>query len=67
MLVFTLVLASLIVYHTIPAEAPPSLLEPVAYYAVVWIGVVVLFTLALVVIELVAGVVATILRVLLPS
>lgn len=67
MLVFTLVLASLIVYHTIPVEAPPSLLEPVAYYAVVWIGVIVLFTLALVVIELVAGVVATILRVLLPS
>lgn len=67
MLAFTLVLASLIVYHTIPAEAPPSLFEPVAYYAVVWIGVVVLFILALVVIELVAGVVATILRVLLPS
>jgi hypothetical protein len=67
MLVFTLGLASLIVYHTIPAEAPPSLFEPVAYYAAVWIGVVVLFVLALVVLEIIAALLWTVMRVILPS
>lgn len=67
MLAFTLVLAGLIVKHTIPAAPPPSLFHPLAYFCVVWVGVVVFYLLILLLIEFVAAVIGTVLRLLLPS
>jgi hypothetical protein len=65
MLVPTLILAAIVAYNTAPPA--PSLLYPAAYCALVWLGVVALFILALVVIELVAAVMGAIFRLILPS
>lgn len=66
MLAFTLVLAGLVVYNTIPSEAPPSIFEPLFYFSVTWLGVVALFILVLLVIEFIAAFVGAIMRMLLP-
>jgi len=64
MLVPTLAIAFVVAYHTAPAW--PSILYPLAYWFLVWLGVVALFVLALIVIELVAAVLGALFRMLMP-